>query len=174
MDTVRTATRILVAEDEPGVRNLISLALKHQGYSADFAEDPPDAMMRLQRMSSRYSAVLVDLALNGSAIQLAEQARRLQPPVPVIGLVDDANATSEHGHVDEVVVKPISGDSLRRTVQKCLTVRHAEQSKSEDIQVLADCSNVPSSRWRTEMQPLIRHIAASDVPVLVRGETGVG
>jgi DNA-binding NtrC family response regulator len=125
-------------------------------------------------MSTRYSAVLVDLALNGSAIELAEQARRLQPPVPVIGLVDEDESSTEHGHVDEVVLKPISGDSLRKAVQKCLMVRHAEQSTSDDIQVLSDGNNVPSSRWRTEMQPLMRHIAASDVPVLVRGETGVG
>lgn len=43
MSSVRTAVRILVVEDEPGIRNLISLALKHQGYSADFAEDTTEA-----------------------------------------------------------------------------------------------------------------------------------
>jgi transcriptional regulator with PAS, ATPase and Fis domain len=32
----------------------------------------------------------------------------------------------------------------------------------------------PAGIWHSEMQPLIRHVAAADVPVLVRGETGVG
>src|SRR5262245_55211977 len=120
MDSIRTGIRILVVEDEPGVRNLISLALKHQGYTADFAEDMVDASIRLQRMGSRYSAVLVNLGSPGNGAELLEQARRLQPPVPVIGLVDDITTLSDSGQLSEVLVKPLSGESLRKAVQKCL------------------------------------------------------
>jgi two-component system, NtrC family, response regulator AtoC len=174
MDSVRTGIRILVAEDEPGVRNLISLALKHQGYSADFAEDTVDASVRLHRMGSRYSAVLVDLDSDGNGAELLEQVRRMQPPIPVIGLVDDVTAVADSAELTEVIVKPLSGESLRKAVQKCLSVRHPEQAASDEISVLGAECNAPSSIWRNEMQPLIRHVAASDVPVLVRGETGAG
>jgi two-component system, NtrC family, response regulator AtoC len=171
MDNVRTGIRILVAEDEPGVRNLISLALKHQGYSADFAEDTADASARLHRMGSRYSAVLVHLGPDGNGAELLEQVRGLQSPVPIIGLVDDLTTVADGAELSEVIVKPLSGESLRRALQKCLAARHSEQA-GVDMSG-AECT-VPSSIWRNEMQPLIRRVAASDVPVLVRGETGAG
>ncbi len=174
MDNVRTGIRILVAEDEPGVRNLISLALKHQGYSADFAEDTADASVRLHRMGSRYSAVLVDLGPDGNGAELLEQARGLQSPIPVIGLVDDVTTIADVAEISEVIVKPLSGESLRKAIQKCLAARHSEQSASDDMSVMGAQCNVPSSIWRNEMQPLINRVAASDVPVLVRGETGAG
>lgn len=174
MDNVRTGIRILVAEDEPGVRNLISLALKHQGYSADFAEDTADASLRLRRMGSRYSAVLVDLGPDGNGTELLEEARGLSSPVPVIGLVDDLTTVSDDAELCEVIVKPLSGESLRKAIQKCLAARHSEQAGADDMSGIGAECNVPSSIWRNEMQPLIRHVAASDVPVLVRGETGAG
>ena len=174
MDNVRTGIRILVAEDEPGVRNLISLALRHHGYSADFAEDAADASVRLHRMGSRYSAVLVDLGPDGNGAELLEQARGLPSPVPVIGLVDDLTDVWDGAELSEVIVKPLSGESLRKAIQKCLAARQPEQAASDDVSVIGAECNVPSSIWRNEMQPLIRHVAASDVPVLVRGETGAG
>ena len=37
-------TKILVVEDEPEVRDYLGIALKQQGYAADFAEDGEEAI----------------------------------------------------------------------------------------------------------------------------------
>jgi two-component system response regulator AtoC len=167
----RTSIRILVAEDESGVRNLISLALKHQGYSADFAEDLNDAAERLRAGDSHYAAVVIDLALDAGATALIEEARRQQPPVAVIALVDDSFNQAERIRADEVVFKPVNGERLRRAIQNC--VRHRPQGLPGASVMMPDIG-APASVWRTEMQSLIHHVAAADIPVLIQGETGAG
>lgn len=171
MTSTRTAIRILVVEDEPGVRNLIGLALKHQGFPADFAEDTVEATSRLHQMGSRYSAILIDLAIPGNSSAFIEEARRVHATISVIGLVNDAEA-SEASFVDEVIEKPITGERLRAAIQKCLSRRPSEPA-NDKAGVNVDLAS-RSSVWQNEIQPLVRHVASSDVPVLIQGETGAG
>lgn len=171
MTSTRTAIRILVVEDEPGVRNLIGLALKHQGFSADFAEDTVEATSRLHQMGSRYSVILVDLAIPGNSSAFIEEARRVHATISVIGLANDAGA-SEASCVDEVIEKPVTGEGLRAAIQKCLSNRTGEAAGGK-AGVNADLAS-RSSVWQNEIQPLVRHVASSDIPVLIQGETGAG
>jgi DNA-binding NtrC family response regulator len=168
-------SRILVAEEEAGIRNLISLALKHQGYSADFVEGAPEAAMQIRQTPSRYSAVLVDLSMCDGLAGLIEDAHRAQPSIPIIGLAEPQSfgIDREDLNVNEVVYKPITGEKLRKAMQACLSPRQYQEAPAMEIS--ADTSE-PSvtSGWRTEMQSFIRHVAVSDVPVLVQGETGAG
>lgn len=167
METNRNAIRILVAECEAGVRNLISLALKRQGYSPDFADDELDVDTLLCEVAYRYSAILVDLAAP-DAYDLLERARVVQ--LPVIGLSNGTPALMESAAVDEIVAKPFSGEALCRAIQRCLRKR----SDSLVIDVGRPEGGASASVWLTEMQSVICNVAAADVPVLVRGETGVG
>lgn len=162
---------ILVAEEEPGVRNLLSLGLKHQGYSAEFAEDTADATIRVRRNGARYCAVMIDLAAPGAG-EVVEEARRIVPVLPVIGLADNVTAV-DTARVQDVLVKPLTGESLRKVLQRCLS-QQAPRTGQEELTGPASDLSLFSKAWGREMLPIIRHVAASDVPVLVRGETGSG
>jgi two-component system response regulator AtoC len=166
MENVRTGARILVVEDESGPRNIINLALKHQGYSPDFADDPEEAASRLRAGSSRYGAMLVALDSQPGARQLIGYARQLQPPVPVIGVVTATHMIDEDLRLDGVMVKPVTGEVLRKAMRNL-----ASRSAAADA---GSTAAFPASAWRAEMQPIIAQVAAADVPVLVRGETGSG
>jgi two-component system response regulator AtoC len=175
MNSARAAVRILVAEEEPGVRNLISLALKHQGYGADFAEDTVDALSRLREFGGRYAAVLLDLdGSDRAALELIAEAGRMEPFIPVIGLRDLSSPVSESVKVDETITKPIIGEALRKAIQKVLRFRYPEQGGVEEATTCGADFGGPGSVWRTEIHSLIRRVADADVPVLLRGETGVG
>jgi two-component system response regulator AtoC len=177
MNNLRSTPRILVAEDEPGVRNLVGLALKHQGYSADFVEDLAEAAARLQDVTSRYSAFIVavnDADIHSHSAVIIAEARGQQPPVPVIALVGAYSADIESIRADEIVCKPINGEKLWKAVQNCLRVRPQDQRGTPDLSVGMPELGGTSSVWRTEMKSLIGHVAAADAPVLVQGETGSG
>ena len=71
----RSAIRILVVDDEPGVRMLITRLLSGTGYVVDVAEDGYDAWGMLQERS--YAALILDLRMPGSGgVALYEQLRR--------------------------------------------------------------------------------------------------
>jgi DNA-binding NtrC family response regulator len=170
---------VLVAEEEPSVRDLIGRALSRQEVDADFAEDAADAAERLHGSGARYSAIVVDLAAIGAVADLVDQASRNQPPVPVIALAD-RGASGRIGSglnglaFRAVVEKPVSGESLRRAIESSLCNAQPSWLRADD----GFCKNcdtpVPSGGWRSQLQPLISQVAATDVSVLIRGETGVG
>jgi two-component system response regulator AtoC len=166
MENVRTGARILVVEDESGPRNIINLALKHQGYSPEFTDDVAEAVSCLRTGGSRYGAMLIALESQTGVREVIECARQMQPPVPVIGIVAAAHMVDEDLRLDGVMVKPITGEVLRKALKNI-----APRPAGGDANATA---MFPSSAWRTEMQPIIAQVAAADVPVLVRGETGSG
>ena len=61
--SARRPKKILVVEDEPEVRALLSMTLELAGYAADMAPDGHDALLQLQH--TKPDLVLLDLMLPG-------------------------------------------------------------------------------------------------------------
>jgi len=171
MNSARTTTRILVAEEEHGSRNLISLALKHQGYSADFLDNTAEAGARLGA-DTQYAALLVNLGM-AAARELVQQARKLPYALPVIGLVDRFCEEGDRACADQIVEKPITGERLRLALNNCIGAAVPEKECAGEM-AAPGAMAATSSLWLTEMMPIIRQVAGSDVPVLIQGETGSG
>src|SRR3954468_17845218 len=152
---LETTTRLLVVEDAPESRNLLALALKRQGYAADFLDDAVEAAAHIRRNSLRYAAILVSIHTEAQAAPLIDEARRQQPPIPVIAVTAASGAVVAGSGIDEVLESPFTGETLRRAIQKCLV-------------------DAPTGVWSKETSGVIRDVAAADVPVLVQGETGAG
>src|SRR5579862_7454484 len=60
--------RILVADDEPGIRSFIGRALGAAGYAADFAATGTEALQRAR--ASHYDLVILDLVMPDMAGQV--------------------------------------------------------------------------------------------------------
>jgi two-component system response regulator AtoC len=174
MTSAHTAFRILVVVDEIGARNLIGLALNHQGYSADFAQDATEAIAKLHQVGIPYSVILVDVAAQEDPTPVIEEARRLNGVVFVVGLTDGVldGLGPKRTSVDEIIEKPITGERLRVAVQKCL--RQLQNCSTVSKETLKGDTGARSSVWQNEIESLVRHVASADIPVLIQGETGVG
>jgi DNA-binding response OmpR family regulator len=61
-------TRILVADDEPGIRSFIGRALDAAGYATDFAATGAEALRRAR--SSHYDLIILDLVMPDMAGQV--------------------------------------------------------------------------------------------------------
>lgn len=115
------ACRILVVDDEPGVRQLVTAYLVRDGHSVDVACNGVDGLNRFR--AGRHDLVITDRSMpkmNGDKLALAVKA--LSPTTPVIlltGFGDVMEATGEHpAGVDIVAAKPIRLLTLRRIVAR--------------------------------------------------------
>jgi DNA-binding response OmpR family regulator len=88
--------RILVADDEPGIRSFVGRALHAAGYETDFAED--GAMALRVALENHYDLVILDLvmpAVDGRQALRELLATRPSQPVIVLSCVTDVTAKVE-------------------------------------------------------------------------------
>jgi len=77
------AQRILIVDDEAGIRDSLETLLGLEGFRVDLAADGREGLDQLARHS--YDLMLLDLALPGeSGIDLLPRIKSLVPDLPVI------------------------------------------------------------------------------------------
>jgi PAS domain S-box-containing protein len=117
--------KILVVDDEPTIRMLITESLSDLGHACLEAADGPQALAILES-SATIDLLITDVGLPGglNGRQVAEAARRLRPDLRVLFVTGYAeNAAFNHGHIErgmEVLTKPFMVSELVRRVSRLL------------------------------------------------------
>lgn len=101
--------RLLVAEDDPGLRSVLERALRRNGYAVDAVADGQRALACLRGLS--YDAVVMDWRMPGQAgVDVVRAARRGGARVPILMLTArDTTADRVEGldaGADDYLVKP--------------------------------------------------------------------
>jgi len=116
---------ILIAEDEPQVREVLRLSLEQYGYLVIEAENGEDAVKQYKDNMEKVSLVLLDVIMplkNG--MEAYEEIKSLKPDTKVIfmsGYSDDIIIGKGLLEADtELIVKPIPPDRLLRKVREIL------------------------------------------------------
>ena len=118
---------VLVIDDEPTVRMLVTDALSDLGHACLEAGDGPSGLKFLQS-DAPIDLLITDVGLPGgmNGRQIAEAARRLRPNLQVLFITGYAeNAVLNHGHIErgmEVLTKPFAVDDLVRRVSRLLQI----------------------------------------------------
>jgi signal transduction histidine kinase/CheY-like chemotaxis protein len=127
----------LVVDDEELVRSLIVRFLETEGFVTVQAENGQQALRIAERLGSRLSVVLLDLAMPGmDGARTLPQLRERLPDVPIVlmtGLVSgEADATMQSLEPDARVVKPFTFDQLTSAVETAMrgAQRMAEVSRT--------------------------------------------
>ena len=116
---------VLVVDDEPTVRMLVTEVLEELGYQALEAADGAGGL-RLLQSGRRIDLLVSDLGLPGgmSGRQLADAAREARPTLRVLFITAYAeNAVTGHGHLEpgmQVLTKPFSMEMLASRIQEIL------------------------------------------------------
>ncbi|MBS0361859.1 MAG: response regulator, partial [Proteobacteria bacterium] len=121
----QTGRTVLVIDDEPTVRMLVTDALGELGYACLEAADGA-AGLRILEADDRIDLLITDVGLpaglNGR--QVADAARVRRPDLKVLFITGYAeNAALNHGHIErgmEVLTKPFAVDDLIRRVERML------------------------------------------------------
>ncbi len=116
---------VLVIDDEPLVRTLVTDVLRDLGYVAIEAVDGP-AGLKILRSAVRVDLLITDIGLPGGMDggQVAEAARRVRPAVKVLFITGFAEkAVLSHGHLEagmSVLTKPFAMEALANRVKALL------------------------------------------------------
>ncbi len=170
---------ILVVDDEPDIRQLVSEILEDEGYKVAVAEDAEQAKeLRRQR---RPDLVLLDIWMPGKdGISLLKDWQKdgtLSSPVIMMsghGTIETAIEATRLGAYD-FIEKPLSMAKLLLTVENALhSEKLAQENKDLRVQVNIPSNPVGSSKIITTLREQAKRIAVHNDVVLIYGESGSG
>ncbi len=129
----RESARILVADDEPGVRNFLRHALERSGYRVQLAEDGEEALR--ESRNCLLDLVITDLVMpRREGIETIRKLRRETPHIGIIAMSGAFNAqflsVAQMLGADAVLTKPVAPDRLLRTVSEVLEKRWSDNHSS--------------------------------------------
>ncbi|HJV11134.1 MAG TPA: sigma-54 dependent transcriptional regulator [Burkholderiales bacterium] len=163
------ATRVLVVDDEPHIRELLELTLAKMGLGVDAVGSIAEAKEQLK--NERYELCLTDMRLaDGDGLELVRHIGTLAEEVPVAvitayGSADNAVAALKAGAFD-YVSKPVGLEQLRALVKSALSL--PERAEETDRQLLG------ASAPLAHVRELIAKLARTQAPVYIFGESGSG
>jgi two-component system copper resistance phosphate regulon response regulator CusR len=147
--------RVLVAEDDPGLREVIVLGLRDSGYQVDAVERGDDAIDQLKWYD--YDVAIIDWRMPGAeGIDVVAWARRKHRPTALLMLTArDAPADRIRGldtGADDYLVKPFDFGELLARVRAL-----QRRPRGVDEPVLG--------RGRIRLDPVTRVVTADDRPL---------
>jgi len=175
------APTLLVADDDPAVRESLERTLKREGYRVVVASDGQAGLEQLK--AGGVDLVLADLKMPGlSGLELLKATKSVAPDVDVImltafGTVEEAVQAMKDGAYD-FLTKPFQRAQLIRLIRKALERRaliaenRALQQRLDDL--LRQGAVIGTSPAFQRMMMLIEQVAPSSATVLIEGESGVG
>jgi DNA-binding NtrC family response regulator len=168
--------RLLVVEDDPGVRTTIVTCLELEGYAVDSASSTKEAIDRLAAAS--YPIVISDIYIDDrTGLDVLEAARRKDPGCSVIlmtarGTMETVMAATRGGAFD-YIAKPFDLDRIIETVKRA-EAAHGELEDEAEPEDLPESGMIGVSRDMVEIYKTVSQVAPTDATVLIEGETGTG
>ena len=173
--------RILVVDDEPAQRELVSGFLKKQGFDVSSAESGVKAV-ELFRQDS-IDLILTDQKMpQMSGLELLQAVRAINPEAPVIlmtafGSIEAAVSAIQGGATD-YLTKPLNLDELLYRIRQVSDRYRIINENRELREALRERHRIEGiigeSGQMLEVLSLVRRTAPSEATVLIRGESGTG
>lgn len=166
------ATRALIIDDEPDIRELLDITLSRMGLDVDCAGNVQQAMQQLE--ASEYQVCLTDLRLpDGDGIDIVRHIQKQYPTLPVAvftahGNMDTAITAMKAGAFD-FISKPVELEHLRSLINTALRLaKEQDLSNNNSPPLLGETSAIDKLRKQ------ILKVSRSQAPVYISGESGTG
>jgi two-component system, NtrC family, response regulator PilR len=174
-------SRILVVDDEPSMRELLSIMLRKEGYGVEVAESRAAAAVALAR--GPVDMVITDLRLpDGDGMEILRHVKTASPETIVIvmtayGSTQTAVAALKLGAHD-YLIKPFDLDELRIVVRNAVERDHLQR---ENVRLKAELRErhglerlVGASPAMAAVMDMLRSISGTTATVFITGESGTG
>ena len=169
---------ILIVEDDPDVRAMLTRTLGCGGYVVDSAADGSEALDKFR--DNRFNLVITDVRLpQMNGLQLLGEIKQAEPHVPVIvitgyGSVQNA-VEAMQGGASDYLLKPFSNEALQAAISRAGIVSQERSSVRPDRGTLATERRIVTRDPQfLSLLKVAGNIAASSATVLVQGESGTG
>ena len=174
------ALDILVVDDEPDIRDLVSGVLEDEGYTTRTAANSDEAFAALADL--RPSLVLLDVWLKGSkldGLDLLDEIKRRDASLPVLvfsghGNLDTAVAAVRKGAAD-FIEKPFEAERLLHLVSRATeTERLRTENEALKARVGLEEELTGTSAAINTVRATLKRVAPTGSRVLITGPAGVG
>ncbi len=178
------STSLLIVDDDPIQRRLLAHSVERLGYRAAAAASGREALTHLAGPEGDLvSLVILDLVMPElDGIGVLTKLREMDKAIPVIvqtahGGIDTVVNAMRAGAVD-FVVKPVSAERLQVSIENALKLGALEgelqRMKRAATGTLTFADIVTKSPAMERVIGLGKRAAASQIPILIEGESGVG
>jgi two-component system, OmpR family, response regulator RegX3 len=163
--------RILIADDEPSVRDSVSYALRQEGFDVTLAVDGDDADAKLGDEAPGFDLLILDIMMPGrSGLDLCREVRG-RSPIPIILLTaKDAEVDKVVGlevGADDYVTKPFSVRELLGRVRAQLRRRELDRTvAAEGSRIEAGAVNIDLARHLVTVRDRPINLTRSEFQVL--------
>ncbi len=172
--------RALVIDDEPDIRELLSITLGRMQIEVVTAADYASAIKALG--PERFDLVLTDMRLpDGDGLDIVDWIQHHRPGVPVAvitahGNVEAAVRALKLGAFD-FISKPLDLAALRKLITSTLKLRPDDSATFDVTQPIVTPSGLRllgQSKPMQQLRQMIAKVARSQAPVHICGDSGTG
>jgi len=173
--------RILFADDEPSLQELLRIELPRLGHEATVCPDGRTALAALERTA--YDCVIVDLDMPGAGgLEVIAQVRKTSPDTETVILTGKSSLESAIAAVRQGVFDYLTKPCKLAEIQAVLERVRKRRELTTRLRALerrvrraeGGGQLVGDSPALERVRRLVARVAASEATVLVRGETGTG
>ncbi|MDF1536355.1 MAG: sigma-54 dependent transcriptional regulator [bacterium] len=177
----RKAHTLLVIEDDLNIQALLKHTLIGDGYHVMAASDCAEALTQFDR-GAVPELIILDLMLPGmSGLEFLELVRRRYPHIKTVVIsategIDTVVKAMRLGALD-YIHKPFKMQEIKVAVNEALQFRELQMELEYLKRKSTFRDEIPflyNSNSMAEIMETIQQVAATNVPVLVTGESGVG
>jgi DNA-binding NtrC family response regulator len=174
------SARILLAEDDDSLREVMTFNLEEAGWHVDAVANGAEALDRFD--PQRHDTVVTDLRMpEMDGMQLLERLQQLDPAVVVVvvtayGGSERALEAMRRGAF-HYVEKPVNNLALQTVIAKAINHRQTSRENRElrdRVERYDKPALVAASPAMNEVLRLVDKVASSDATILIEGESGTG
>lgn len=170
--------RVLVIDDEEGVRKAIRWHLEYAGYEFHEASDGPEGLKMLEEIQP--DVVFLDIKMPGmDGMEVLKEIFERRKDIQIVmisghGTVQTAVESLKIGAFD-YIEKPLDKEKILVVTRNAVEQKHLKEQNTELKKLVEqDYRIVGESQALREVLSQIRKIAPTDTTVLIRGESGSG
>ena len=173
--------KILILDDDQGVRDFLDIMLKRDGYDVDAYGDPLKAIQRLKKES--YDLVITDLKMpRMDGLEFLRRAKKIAPETMVILITayasgETAVAAMKEGAFD-YIEKDFRIEDLKKIIKRALATKGEHQGDALFRREILDAASygdmIGKSPEILKIYSMINKIADTPANVLILGESGTG
>jgi len=173
--------RVLVVDDEPGMRDFLEIMLRKDGYEVDTASDGTEAIDRIEQKMFDLAVVDIQMpVMNG--IDVLQKINEKSPETTVIMITayashETAIDAMKLGAYD-YITKPFKIDEIKLVIKKSLEKKRLERENSrlkKELETKYGFGNIIGrSPEIVKVFELIKRVSELKVNILISGESGTG
>lgn len=175
--------RVLIVDDEPGLREVLGIALRRDGFDVVAAPGAKIAKEKILESVPPFPLVITDLVMpDGSGLEVLATAKKASSATEVVVMTAhsavDSAVDAMRGGAFDFVIKPFSPAHIvalsHKALERQAIVRENQRLKAQLERFDPGDIDLGTSPRMHEVASLIQKVANTKTTVLITGESGTG